>query len=170
MPAYCSAACRDADPFHAAGGPECGRPWTVLLPSEALAALRLARRRRQAGPASPASTAATVEQVASLGAHLAELAPGERAQLAALAAVTHLIWQGAAAEAAAAAGGGEDGAGSEVNGGDVFLALCQLQVNGLAVVPPRRRGSADRRALALYPVGFRCMRCWGICVGIGSFR
>ena len=42
--AYCSAACRegDADAGHAAGGPECGLPWSALLPDNARLALRLA--------------------------------------------------------------------------------------------------------------------------------
>ncbi len=44
--AYCSAACRedDADAGHAPGGPECGLPWSALLPDNARLALRLALR------------------------------------------------------------------------------------------------------------------------------
>ena len=42
--AFCSTACRDGDTDagHAAGGPECGLPWPVLLPDNARLALRLA--------------------------------------------------------------------------------------------------------------------------------
>ena len=39
--AYCSAACRDSD-AHEPGGPECGVPWSALLPDNARLALRLA--------------------------------------------------------------------------------------------------------------------------------
>lgn len=41
---YCSVACREAERFHLPGGPECGQPWTALLPPEAVLALRLGRR------------------------------------------------------------------------------------------------------------------------------
>lgn len=173
LPAYCSAACREADSFHRPSGPECGRPWTVLLPVEALAALRLARRlrREQGGGEPPAQgslqqgsdssrdgQSAAAAQVASLGTHLEEMDAEEAAQLAALAAVAHATWQQAAAEAGlAAGGGGGSSAGAEaessVSIADVLEALCRLQINGLAVVPPERSGSSDRLALALYPVG-----------------
>ena len=175
MPAYCSAACREGDTFHRPGGPECCRPWTVLLPAEAVAALRLARR-LQAAPSKGGSAAAAASQVAQLGTHLAELDPTELVQLAALAAVAHATWQRAAEDAAAAtaAGSGEpqqqqgqqqgEGAaaasGSGISAGDVLAALCLLQINGLAVVPPERQGSGDRLALALYPVGVRPPQVW----------
>ena len=42
--AYCSLACREADCFHAPGGPECGLPWPVLIPFHLVLALRIARR------------------------------------------------------------------------------------------------------------------------------
>ncbi|PSC76706.1 exostosin-like glycosyltransferase isoform B [Micractinium conductrix] len=167
MPAYCSAACRDADPFHREGGAECRRPWPVLLPVEALAAVRLALRLRSAEHAAPGSAeVAAARQVASLGTHFQRLHPQEVAELAALAALAHAAWRQAAAEAAAAGGaaqpatggdGGGGGGGLEeeegVTAGDVLEALCRLQINGLAVVPAERRGSEDRLGLALYPVG-----------------
>ncbi|KAL4856762.1 SET and MYND domain-containing protein 4 [Chlorella vulgaris] len=170
MPSYCSAACRAADPYHQPGGAECGRPWAALLPAEALAALRLARRMAALGERHPAA-----QQVAALGTHFQELDPSDAAQLAALAAVTHATWQRAVLESAAARaaagqlpGGGAAHAGSaagEEAGEEaeeallscvtveaVLSALCRFQINGLAVVPSQRRGSEDRLALALYPV------------------
>lgn len=156
LPAYCSTACRDADAFHQPGGPECGLPWTVLLPVEAVAALRLARRLRQLDRGD-GTTLAAAAQVASLGTHLAELHASEFVQLAALAAVAHATWQQAArAQAADSAGAGhtaQQPPDDDVSAGDVLAALLRLQINGLAVVPPERRGAADRRGLALYPVG-----------------
>jgi hypothetical protein len=127
----------------------------VLLPAEALAALRLARRLQQEqGSEGGRSAAAT--QVATLGTHLSEMDGEEAAQLAALAAIAQATWTQAAAEAALAAGGASGG--GEEDGGistaDVLEALCRLQINGLAVVPPERRGSGDRLSLALYPVGW----------------
>lgn len=159
LPAYCSAACRDADPSHQPGGPECCLPWTVLLPPDAVAAVRLARRLRleqgreaqqggsESGESGGGWGAAAARQVAALGTHFADLPTGELAQLAALAAVAHATWQAAAAGAEPAT------PAAAVSAGDVLGALCRLQVNGLAVVPPQRRGSEDRRGLALYPVG-----------------
>lgn len=168
LPAYCCAACREADDFHTPGGPECGRPWTVLLPCEALAALRLARqlRREQGGSEQPAQGSlqqhssvgrqpAAAAQVEALGTHMGDMHAEEAAQLAALAAVAHATWQQAAAEAALASGGGDAEAEGSVSIADVLEALCRLQINGLAVVPPERRGSGDRLALALYPVGWQ---------------
>lgn len=164
LPAYCSAACQEADSFHRPGGPECGLPWTVLLPAEAVAALRLARRLKQEqgrgeqrhsggqqqGGSGGGSAAAS--QVAALGAHFEELGASEAAQLAALAAVAHATWQQAAAESAAAVGAGRAAAAGGISAANVLDALCRLQVNGLAVVPPERRGSGDRLGLALYAV------------------
>lgn len=181
LPAYCSAACREADRFHRPGGPECGRPWTVLLPAEALAALRLAWQLRQelggtqqpaqGGPrqrGSQVERSAAAAQVAALGTHLQEMEAGEAAQLAALAAVAHATLQQAAAEAALASGSGSssssgssspsssggDAGGDSISAAEVLEALCRLQINGLAVVPPERHGTGDRLALALYPVGW----------------
>lgn len=181
LPAYCSAACRAADRFHRPGGPECGRPWTVLLPAEALAALRLAWRLRQehggteqpaqGGPrqrGSQVEPSAAASQVAALGTHLQQMEAGEAAQLAALAAVAHATLQQAAAEAALASGSGSsssggssspsssggDAGGDSISAAEVLEALCRLQINGLAVVPPERHGTGDRLALALYPVGW----------------
>lgn len=126
MPTYCSAACRAADPCHQPGGPECGQPWSVLLPAEAMAALRLARRLAAAPPGS-----AAVSQVESLGTHFEQLDPTEVTQLAALAAVTHATWQQAAAGAATPQ---EEAAEAGVSAEGVLAALCRLQV-GLGLEP-----------------------------------
>ncbi|KAI3429305.1 hypothetical protein D9Q98_005400 [Chlorella vulgaris] len=170
MPSYCSAACRAADPYHQPGGAECGRPWAALLPAEALAALRLARRTAALGQRHPAA-----RQVAALGTHFQELDPSDAAQLAALAAVTHATWRRAVLESAAGrAAAGQLPGGAAAHGGSaareeageeaeeallscvtveaVLSALCRFQINGLAVVPSERRGTEDRLALALYPV------------------
>lgn len=132
---YCSAACRDGDASHLPGGPECGRPWPVLLPPDAVAALRLARRLRTAGASS-----AEAQQVAALGTHFSELPAEDLVELAALAALAHAIWQLAVAEADLAAGNlaAQQAAaaaagivGDDIMAGEVLEALCRLQVGQL---------------------------------------
>eukprot|EP00887_Chlorella_sp_A99_P002775 scaffold6.g2775.t1 len=131
---YCSRACREADPWHAVGGPECGLPWPVLLPPEAVLALRLARG---------AAHTAAARLVASLETHFSHLPSEQAARQAALAVVAHRVWQRAATSRGDAGGGPAPA--------DVLSALCQVAVNGLAIVPPERASAEDRLGLAIYP-------------------
>lgn len=152
MVQYCSDACRAADAFHTPGGPECQRPWPVLLPPEAVAALRLARRLHEAA----GSDALAARQVAALGTHFGELPAEDVAELAGLAVVAHATWQQAVVEAgglheerlqqgaglSGGEGGGQQqeqvpvglrsssgsGSGSGITAGAVLEALCRLQV------------------------------------------
>lgn len=152
MAVYCSAACRNADAFHLPGGPECGRPWPVLLPVEAVAALRLARQLRVAG-----CDSAAARQVAALGTHFSELPAEDLVEMAALAALAHATWQLAVAEAGSPAGDASPQppavagtAGEDVTVGEVLEALCRLQVSrlhlgGALFLRPPRLHVQDRR-------------------------
>ena len=44
---YCTPKCRDSNTFHIPGGAECGLPWTLLLPSDVVLAVRMANKTRQ---------------------------------------------------------------------------------------------------------------------------
>ena len=44
------------------------------------------------------------------------------------------------------------GSGLAADGAAVAVAMCQMAVNGVAVVPPRVSSPADRRGQALYPL------------------
>lgn len=54
---YCSPDCRSADPGHQRGeleggsrrGPECGVPWALLLPPDAVLGVRIAAKLAQVG-------------------------------------------------------------------------------------------------------------------------
>ncbi|GAB4822648.1 hypothetical protein N2152v2_009694 [Parachlorella kessleri] len=131
---------------------------------EAVLALRLARRLAEE-PTDPKS-----QLVAALEDHFADLAPEEAVRLGALALLTHATWQQALALAgddswkscSSAAGEAEarsaqqtpEASGRAARGvstEDVLRALCQVRVNGIAVVPPARAGAGDRLGVGIYP-------------------
>ena len=143
---YCSLACRNADVWHAPGGPECGcwGPWTVLLPTRALLALRLVRQlQSQAG-------SAAAELAASLETHFTELPRAEALRQAALAVVATGVWQAAQERVLASSRAGA--AGGNITAAEVLAALCQVAINGLAIVPPDCARAEDRLGLGIYPV------------------
>lgn len=133
----------------------------MLLPVEAVAALRLARHLRAAGADSAASS-----QVAALGTHLSQLPAEDLVELAALAALAHATWQLAAAEAGQEAGdadqqlaAGADGVGEDITAGEVLEALCRLRVSPTACWPVRAA-----HAFAIESAMLHSQNCLGFCL------
>ena len=141
MVCYCSLECRSADEFHVPGGPECGVPWPQLLPPDVVLAVRLAVR------LACGSGMAAAALVDSLETHFSRLTPQ---------AAVHCTLMAIVAEAARRrqwqCGAAPQGGGVQVTAGRVLRALCQVHVNGLAIVPAQYSAAEDRIGVAIYAV------------------
>ena len=87
--------------------------------------------------------------VASLETHLAEAEPEGLREEGVLAVLGAAVWREAARLAPGSAAPAPTAA-------QVLAELCRLRVNGVALVPAARAGSADRLGLGLFPVA-SCM-------------
>lgn len=84
------------------------------------------------------------EHVASLESHLQAVPFEQRLQLTVVAILAAACSQHGAA--------GSPQPALVQHAAATLTALCQVAVNGIAVVPPVVRSPADRRAVALYPL------------------
>ena len=110
---YCDPACRTR--HTAQHGPECGQPWSALLPTHAVLAARMLR----------ATPAALTAHMATLAATL----PGEVEAVLATATA-------AAVTVLCEAGQHADYAGLVSRTARCFVGILQVQCNGIAVLPP----------------------------------
>ncbi|KAL6780237.1 hypothetical protein ACKKBF_B13910 [Auxenochlorella protothecoides x Auxenochlorella symbiontica] len=137
---FCSPACRTGHPFHQAGGRECGRAWSRLLPANSLLALRLVLTQRGL-PAPQASALAGL----ACGTHL--FSAEERLVAAAAACLAALCWAGAEGRSLRA----EDEAPLLGLATAVFRASGQVRLNAFGLHPPWNSGRDTAYAQAVYP-------------------
>ncbi|DBA65674.1 TPA: hypothetical protein ACH3X2_002729 [Trebouxia sp. C0005] len=128
---YCSPSCCQRDPFHTAKGSECGMPWSVLLPADAVLATRMAAKLSQ-------DTSSCAQHIQTLQTHLKQTSLPVLTELSLLATLAAICCR-------------QQGAGPHPSAGSILTALLQVHTNGLAVVPQQHTDASDRIALAVYP-------------------
>lgn len=148
---FCSRECRDQENTqHAAGGPECGVPWTALLPPEAVLAVRLARRMREASLLSSPEDACLV--AGSLETHFADMMPEDALHDATVACAAHAAWKLALQNSQNYGKSRFSQVWEAVSVADVLHALCIVSCNGLAITPRAFGNSEEAIGIAIYPI------------------
>jgi SET domain/Tetratricopeptide repeat len=154
---FCSQGCRDHENVHhVEGGPECGVPWTALLPPDVVLAVRLAcrlKRDQQRGNIAKDNDGdketASSKVVSSLQTCFSKLDTEEAIWRATTACAAHAAWtlayQRSITKYTAIAP-------SPISIADVLRALGIVKLNGLAMVPPAFGSEEDSIGLAIYPV------------------
>ncbi|KAL0035035.1 hypothetical protein WJX79_007596 [Trebouxia sp. C0005] len=102
---YCSPSCCQRDPFHTAKGSECGMPWSVLLPADAVLATRMAAKLSQ-------DTSSCAQHIQTLQTHLKQTSLPVLTELSLLATLAAICCR-------------QQGAGPHPSAGSILTALLQ---------------------------------------------
>jgi hypothetical protein len=154
---FCSRECRDENVHHVAGGPECGVPWTALLPPEAVLAVRLASRlKRDQGNDNSSSSnnsssvggGAASKVVSSLQTCFSEIDTEEAIWRATMACAAHAAYTIAYQRSLKAPAT----TSTPFSIADIVRALGIIKINGLAITPPVFGSKEDSVGIAIYPI------------------
>jgi len=154
---FCSKECRDHENVHhVEGGPECAVPWTALLPPEVVLAVRLACRiskDQKHGHDSNGNVGATTSNnsskvASSLETCFSKIDTEEAIWRATTACAAHAAYTIAYQHSSTTA----DSAIIPITVADVLRALCIVNLNSIAMVPPAFGSEEDSIGIAVYPV------------------
>ncbi|KAG7672585.1 hypothetical protein Ndes2526B_g08893 [Nannochloris sp. 'desiccata'] len=154
---FCSKECRDhGNVHHVEGGPECGVPWTVLLPPEVVLAVRLACRLKRDQErdmyindnigATTSNSSSKV--VSSLETCFSKMDTEEAIWRATTACAAHAAYTIAYQRSNCFA----DSTIIPITIAEVLRALGIVHLNGIAIVPPAFGSEADSIGIGVYPV------------------
>jgi hypothetical protein len=156
---FCNKECRDhGNVHHVEGGPECGVSWTALLPPEVVLAVRLAcriHRDQKRGDYSndnvraATSSNSSSKVVSSLETCFDKLDTEEAIWRATTACAAHAAYTIGYQRSNTAS---DSTINFPISIADVLRALCIVNLNGIAMVPPAFGSEEDSIGIAVYPV------------------
>ena len=164
---YCSRECAQKSAHnssqHAAWGPECGRPWTALLPPEVVLAVRLAVQLTHEGSinnnnipqstgddTNTTSTSQGIDSIvaSSLETHFSKMAAEDIVHDATVACTAHAAYTLSLSHSQST----HNTTTTTISVGDVLRALCIVRINGIAIIPRAFGSQEDSIGLAVYPL------------------